>query len=743
MPEIKIGDRLPPEFLTYIERVILEKEIWGLEQRDEKNKFLLIFKFSGGDYVYICGFDLAFLNEVLYMEKTGETLPIPVPFSGPFKITLDQTAETIASILKAESCKILKVSHKKAESQENFSFEDSAHKKSRKFRKSLEGSFDTLSSSSFQSIKAFNDRASINHSINLSNSDSERGLCKEEFVEEIGSNRQVIKEQNINEPYEVTSEFNGGICVFPESQNTSLIVVTLQTTKSKNFSPEEVCFLRYILSLVSRILECNQVDSKLHDKIHFFEALLTSVPDPSYFKNMSKRAEDYGTVISEGIGNHLEEEFERERFQKDKFEAGPLAQKHALRSEEFKVKIKPKKRGNASKKASEFLNAVRDISGLKEGEETLKIALEVQKVLWTVINNSPAVVFLWRNEENWPADFVSDNISQFGYTVEDFTTKKVLYGSIIHRQDIDRVKTGLNRFVEAGQGGFRSEYRLYTKAGDIRWVDERTFIQRNKAGEVIFFQGVVIDITERKLAEEASRRAELLRKKDLNHRIKNNLQIVSSLLDLQAEKFDSEKVVEAFKESERRILSMSLIHEELYESGKLDSLDFSSYLLKLIQNLLKAYEPESNKIHIHQKVGKIFLGVDTAISLGLIINELLTNSLKHAFSESGCGEINIGLFKEETGTDLDKPLTSTSKLLMTGAESSSTSLNPRSFENFILVFLDNGKGFPEEIDFKNPETLGLQLVHALVEQLEGTLDLEKNRETKFILRFRSESYEAR
>ena len=255
---------------------------------------------------------------------------------------------------------------------------------------------------------------------------------------------------------------------------------------------------------------------------------------------------------------------------------------------------------------------------------------------------------------------------------------------------------------------------------------------------------MVIDITERKLAEEASKRAELLRKKDLNHRIKNNLQIVSSLLDLQAEKFDSVKVVEAFKESERRILSMSLIHEELYESGKLDSLDFSSYLLKLIQNLLKAYEPKSNKIHIHQKVGKIFLGVDTAISLGLIINEFLTNSLKHAFSKSDCGEMNIELFKEETGTDLDKPLTSTNKLLMTGVESSSTSsLNPISFENFTLIFSDNGKGFPDEIDFKNPETLGLQLVHALVEQLEGTLDLEKNRGTKFILRFRSESYEAR
>lgn len=604
--EIKIGEKLPPEFLIYIERVISEKEICSLEQKNENNKYLLIFKFPGGDYVYIYGFDLAFLTEMLYRGKTGNEIPsIPVAPAGPLESTLDQAAETIASILKVDSCKILKVSSKKAESQANFSFENSAHKKS---KKSLAGSSEVLSSSSFQSIRAFNDRASINASINpsdsYSNSDSGREFYKGEFFEEIGSNMKVNHEQSINEPNEATPKFKGGICVFPESQKASLIVVILQTTKSRNFSPEEVCLLRYILSLVSRILECNQVDNKLHDKIHFFEALLDSVPDPSYFKNMNKRAEDYCTAISEGIGDSLEEEFEKERFQNEKFETGSLFQKHVLRSEEFKAKIKLKNGGNASKKASEFLNAVRDISGLKEGEEPLKIALEVQKVLWTVINNSPAVVFLWRNEENWPADFVSDNITQFGYTVEDFTTQKVLYRNIIHRQDIDRIWTGLNRFVKAGQGGFRSEYRIYTKAGDIRWVDERTFIQRNKAGEAIFFQGVVIDITERKLAEEVSRRAELLRKKDLNHRIKNNLQIVSSLLDLQAEKFDSVKVVEAFKESERRILSMSLVHEELYESGKLDSLDFSSYLLKLIQNLLKAYDLRAIKSAYTRKLEK-------------------------------------------------------------------------------------------------------------------------------------------
>ena len=84
-----------------------------------------------------------------------------------------------------------------------------------------------------------------------------------------------------------------------------------------------------------------------------------------------------------------------------------------------------------------------DICMFRESEETLKMALEVQKVLWTVINNSPAVVFLWRNEDKWPADFVTENVSQLGYSAEDFTSGKILYGDIIHREDIDRVRAEL------------------------------------------------------------------------------------------------------------------------------------------------------------------------------------------------------------------------------------------------------------------------------------------------------------
>ncbi len=162
---------------------------------------------------------------------------------------------------------------------------------------------------------------------------------------------------------------------------------------------------------------------------------------------------------------------------------------------------------SAEGEITHFQGVVLDITKRKKSEEKLEKALKMQKILTAVINNSPAVVFLWRNEKYWPAVFVSDNVIQFGYTVDDFISQKIQYGRIIHPDDLEKVEEELERSIQKGEVSFNSEYRLFTKAEDMRWVNERTFIQREEDGKVTCFQGIVLDITPRKKVEEALRKA--------------------------------------------------------------------------------------------------------------------------------------------------------------------------------------------------------------------------------------------
>ncbi|MDK2833889.1 MAG: hypothetical protein PWP63_976 [Methanolobus sp.] len=141
----------------------------------------------------------------------------------------------------------------------------------------------------------------------------------------------------------------------------------------------------------------------------------------------------------------------------------------------------------------------------KNSNDILIEALRMRRVLESVMSSSPAVVFLWRPEKDWPVEFVSDNISQFGYKVEDFTSGKILYGDIIHPSDLDRVRQEVDKTSKAGFSDFSQEYRVLTRSGQVRWVDERTMIHYNKNGIVDYLQGIVVDITERKQANSFMR----------------------------------------------------------------------------------------------------------------------------------------------------------------------------------------------------------------------------------------------
>jgi predicted ATPase/two-component sensor histidine kinase/tRNA A-37 threonylcarbamoyl transferase component Bud32 len=190
--------------------------------------------------------------------------------------------------------------------------------------------------------------------------------------------------------------------------------------------------------------------------------------------------------------------------------------------------------------------------------------------------------------------------------------------------------------------------------------------------------------------------------KEIHHRVKNNLQVISSLLRLESMHIKDKQGLEIFKESQNRVRSMALIHEKLYQSKDFTRIDFAEYTRNLTTYLFRSYAIYPQTITSEINVDDVSLGIDMAIPCGLIINELVSNCLQHGFPRGGKGKIHV-----ELRLDKDLPVRDTE----TG-------------ERFTLIVSDNGVGFPKDLDFRNTETLGLQLVITLVKQLKGTIELD-------------------
>lgn len=143
----------------------------------------------------------------------------------------------------------------------------------------------------------------------------------------------------------------------------------------------------------------------------------------------------------------------------------------------------------------------KDIIKRKQAEDEMQTALQKRNELEFIINKSQVIVFLWRAGEHWPVEFVSDNIKQFGYTPQDFIEDRISYADIIHSDDLEWVGNEVDMYSEQGVTEFRQEYRIITKSGNIRWTDDITWVRRDQNGNITHYQGVVLDITERKQAE--------------------------------------------------------------------------------------------------------------------------------------------------------------------------------------------------------------------------------------------------
>lgn len=215
--------------------------------------------------------------------------------------------------------------------------------------------------------------------------------------------------------------------------------------------------------------------------------------------------------------------------------------------------------------------------------------------------------------------------------------------------------------------------------------------------------GISRDITQRKKTEEELRN--LVQEKEIllreiHHRVKNNMQVISSLLSLQAQKLTDNQAVQALKECQERIRSMALVHDKLYQQQAFHRIEFSSYLRTLATHLFHAYQIDSRLIRLRVEAEEIHLNLNTAIPCGLIVNELITNALKHAFAPGQGGEIVVGLSRTEGG-------------------------------QLLLTVKDNGRGLPADFNINQSPSLGLEIVNILVNQLGGSLKVATAAGTEF------------
>ncbi len=251
------------------------------------------------------------------------------------------------------------------------------------------------------------------------------------------------------------------------------------------------------------------------------------------------------------------------------------------------------------------------------------------------------------------------------------------------------------------------ELNLKKKNGQGITALENARVVRDQQSKVMFYEGVLTDISERKQAEEKIKAAleekEVLLK-EIHHRVKNNMQMVSSLLKLQEIKMKDLTVKKAFKESQNRIRSMAMIHEKLYQSEDLTKIDIGKYIESLTTDLFWTYNVRPDTIKLRIRVKNVYFDIDLAISCGLIINELISNSLKYAFPEGKKGEIIIDFSLKN--------------------------------DKYQLTVGDNGTGFPEDLDFRKVESLGLQLVMLLGKKIKGTIELNRRKGTVFKIIFK-------
>ncbi|MBF0537386.1 MAG: PAS domain S-box protein [Nitrospirae bacterium] len=358
-----------------------------------------------------------------------------------------------------------------------------------------------------------------------------------------------------------------------------------------------------------------------------------------------------------------------------------------------------------------FFSIIRDITERKQSEEKLK-KRERQ------LMESQRVAHLG----NWDLNLVSQELewSDEAYRLFDqspglFVPSFNEFARLVHPDDLVTMQTNFGKALDSDTTPYHVAVRIINDTGR-QWVMEAFgVVRRDSSGKALSIFGTAQDITERRRYEEQIQQS--LREKEtllreLYHRTKNNMQIITSILILQSRDIDDKKTLQILEDTRNRIHSMAMVHEKLYKAKNLSQVYLSDYIKDLVSALKESHNTEAEHISLDVNVDIIAVSIDTITPLGLILNELMTNALKYAFPDKREGWIVItARLKEDAIIELS--------------------------------FSDNGIGMPNNINIEETETLGLMLVRTLVAQIKGTLEIQTQNGTTFIITFNDKDTPAR